>query len=255
MAMLGIERRNEILAMLENDGKVVVSQLSREFGVAEETIRRDLEKLSQSGLAEKTHGGAIAVNKLKADLPYSVRNESNVRQKQYIASLAARMIGDGSFVMLDSSSTAKYVLKALSSRKNITVITNSVEILLELSTKEDGWMVLSTGGTLKPGALSLIGSAAIRTIESFHVDYAVCSAKGIDLRYGITDSNENDALIKRAMFGCAQKRILAADSSKFDKISFVRVFGHEHASALVTDKKPSDEWVEALKKSKTMLKY
>ena len=253
--MLGIERRNEILAKLEAEGNVVVSQLSREFGVAEETIRRDLEKLAQSGLAEKTHGGAVAINKLKADLPYSVRNESNVKQKQYIASLVARTIGDGSFIMLDSSSTAKYALKALAARKNITVITNSVEILLELSTKEDGWMVLSTGGTLKPGALSLIGSAAIRMIESFHVDYSVCSAKGIDMRYGVTDSNENDALIKRAMFNAAQKRILAVDSSKFDKISFVRVFGPEQASTVVTDRQPSAEWLEAFKQSKTNVKY
>lgn len=252
--MLAIERRNAILTKLTVEGKVIVSDLSQEFGVTEETIRRDLEKLDNDGLAKKTYGGAVANNNLNTDLPYSVRKRANVERKQRIAEIIGDMIKDGDYIMLDASSTAIFVVKYIKSRKNITLITNSVEILLELADKED-WNVLSTGGSLRKGALSLVGASAEKMIRGFHVDLAVCSAKGIDIRMGVTDSNEKDSQIKQAIFSAAEKRILAVDATKFDKISFVKVCEASEVDLVVTDEAPSERWAEYFKENNVELVY
>ena len=240
--MLAIERRREIIARLTADGKVLVSELAKEFGVTEETIRRDLERLDKDGVASKTYGGAVSKQSAALDLPYNVRESVNVEQKQQLAEKLAMLIRDGDRLMVDSSSTALYVIKRIKSKKNLTIITNSVKILLELADKQD-WTVLSTGGVLKKGALSLTGSSAEKMINSYHVDTAICSCKGIDISLGITDSNENDCLIKQAMLGSAERRILAVDGEKFDKKSFVKVCDIQQIDAIVTDCEPSEKWL------------
>lgn len=240
--MLAIERRREIIAKLTLDGKVIVSELAREFGVTEETIRRDLEKLDQDGLASKTHGGAVSKHNSALDLPYSVREGVNVVQKQMIAEKLADLIEDGERIMVDSSSTSLYLIKKLKDKKNLTVITNSVRILLELADMQN-WTVLSTGGVLKKGALSLTGSSAEKMIGAYHVDTAICSCKGLDMMLGVTDSNENDSIIKQAMLNSAERRILALDTEKFDKKSFVKVCDLVDIDIIATDGEPSDKWI------------
>ena len=252
--MLAIERRNTILARLSLEGKVIVSDLAREFDVTEETIRRDLEKLDKEGLAKKTYGGEVANQSSNTDLPYSVRKRANVERKQHIAEKIGEMIHDGDRIMLDASSTAIFVAKIIKSRKNITLITNSVEILLELADK-DGWNILSTGGALREGALSLVGTSAEKMIRGFHVDLAVCSCKGIDMNMGITDSNERDSEIKQAIFAAADRKILAVDGTKFDKISFVHVCDSGEVDTVVTDTQPSERWVEYLRNKQVELIY
>ena len=252
--MLAIERRNMILARLQSEGKVIVADLSREFDVTEETIRRDLEKLDNEGLAKKTYGGAVLNQNLNTDVPFNVRKRSNVELKQRIAEKIAALIQDGDFLMLDASTTAIHVAKSIKNRKNITLITNSVEILLELSDKE-GWNVLSTGGVLKQGSLSLVGSSAERMIRGYHVDLAVCSSKGIDLSMGVTESNEKDSEIKRAIFNSANHKVLAIDSTKFDRISFVRVYDLNDIDTIVTDAAPSERWIDYCRQNNIELIY
>lgn len=244
--MLAIERRREILTRLGAEGKVIVAELARDFDVTEETVRRDLERLDKEGLASKTHGGAVSVQNSTLDLPYKIRFGVNVEEKKKIADTVASLISDGEKIMVDGSSTAIYIIKKLKTKRNMTVITNSVEILLELADKPD-WTVLSTGGVLKEGALALTGSSAERMISSYHVDTAICSCKGVDTELGVTDSNEKDTLIKQAMFSSAERRILAVDSGKLDKKSFVRVCNLKDIDILVTDSEPSEKWIEHCK--------
>ncbi len=240
--MLAIERRREILARLAANGKVIVSELAKDFDVTEETIRRDLEKLDKEGLASKTYGGAVSTRFSAVDLPYNVREGVNVEQKQAIADKLCDIIQDGERIMADSSSTALYIIKKIKEKKNLTIITNSVKILLELAEKSD-WTVLSTGGVLKKGALSLTGSSAEKMIRSYHVDTSICSCKGLDISLGVTDSNENDAQIQQAMLDSAERRILAVDSNKFDNKSFVKVCSAADVDIIVTDCEPVEKWV------------
>ncbi|MBO4429103.1 MAG: DeoR/GlpR transcriptional regulator [Clostridia bacterium] len=252
--MFAIERRNAILAALSAEGKVVVSELSQNFGVTEETIRRDIDKLEKEGLATKTYGGAVSNVSPSTDLPYNIRKRVNVEQKQLVAEKVASMISDGDRIMLDASSTAIYVTRKIKSKKDITVITNSVEILLELADKT-GWHVLSTGGSLKEGALSMVGTSAEKMVRGYHVDFAICSAKGIDEKMGITDSNEKDSEMKQAIFASADKKVLALDSTKFDKISFVKVCDIKDVDIIVTDKSPSEAWKNRLAENGVELIY
>ena len=252
--MLAIERRRQILLKLETEGKVIVSELAKDFDVTEETIRRDLEKLDNEGLVSKTYGGAVSKQSSSLDLPFKVRKSVSVEEKQIISNLVSKLISDGERIMLDASSTAIYVVKKLKEKKNLTVITNSVEILLELADRPD-FTVLSTGGSLKEGALSLTGSSAEKMISSYHVDTAICSCKGIDIDLGVTDSNEKDSLIKQAMFNSAERKILAVDSAKFNKKSFVKVSDMSNVDVLITDQKPDDEWCEFCKRNKIELVY
>ena len=191
------------------------------------------------------HGGAIAGNGAATDIPYRIRMGVNVEKKKAIAEKVAATVSDGQRIMLDASSTAIYITRALKNKKNMTVITNSVEILLELADKSD-WNVFSTGGVLKEGALSLNGSSAERMIRSYHVDVAICSCKGIDAKFGITDSNEKDAQIKQAMFASAERRLLALDYDKFDRASFVKVCDLGEIDTLVTDCIPGEGWENRL---------
>lgn len=239
--MLAIERKNKILEILRKDGRVVVNKLSAMFGVTEETIRRDLEKLEKEGFAKKSYGGAIMVENANVDLPYMIRKESNVEGKEYIAEVISNMIEDGDHIMLDASSTAVYIAKHLKGKKNLTLITNSIEILLELS-DVTGWKILSTGGAMREGSLSLVGYQAEKMISTYHVDKTIISCKGVDMEKGITDSNEMDAHIKNLMLGSTNMKILAVDQSKFDKISFTKIDDLANIDVVVTDAEPSDFW-------------
>lgn len=252
--MLAIERRNAILSKLSAEGKVVVSDLSNEFNVTEETIRRDLEKLDRDGLARKTYGGAVKNENFNIDLPFQVRKQTNVESKHVIAEKISEMIHDGDYVMLDSSTTALYVVQKILTLKKITLITNSVEILIELCNKPD-WTIISTGGVLKEGGLSLVGYQAEKMVSGFHVDLAVCSCKGLNKELTVTDSNERDSEIKKAFFAAANHKILAVDSSKFDKTSFVKVCDVGNVNTIVTDADPGAQWRENIQSAGAQLIY
>jgi DeoR/GlpR family transcriptional regulator of sugar metabolism len=239
--MLAIERRNKILAILQKESRVVVGDLSKAFNVTEETIRRDLEKLEKEGFAKKAYGGAIINENVNVDLPFMVRKTANVSNKQEIAEMIASLIQDGDHIMMDASSTAVYIAKQLKNKKNLTIITNSVEILIELS-DVTGWKVLSTGGVLKEGSLSLVGHQAEKMISSFHVDKTIISCKGLDTEKGISDSNELEAHIKKLMIDSANVKILAADSTKFDKQSFTKICDLSEIDMIVTDAMPDQKW-------------
>lgn len=243
--MLAAERRNEILSLLKEQGKVIVSDLSKKYDVTEETIRRDLEKLERDGFAERTYGGAVLKENEREDLPFLVRKRTNVEAKKRIAATISEMIQDGDRIMLDASTTALFVAKQIRQKKNITVITNSLEILLELSDVK-GWKVLSTGGSLRTEAMAFFGYQAERMVDDFYVDKAIVSCKGVDFHKGFTDSNELEAGIKKQMLGAATTKILAVDSAKFGRVSFTKILDFAGVDMIVTDHAMDEEWTEKM---------
>lgn len=239
--MLPIERRNEILSKLMLDGRVIVSDLSALYDVTEETIRRDLDKLEKEGLAKKTYGGAVRNDNLNVDLPYTIRKQTNVEGKKYIAELIGKFIGDGENILLDSSTTALYTIKSIYNRSNMTIITNSIEMLMDAPLKSD-WNFISTGGNFSQTSLSLTGSRAEDVISSYNADRAIISCKGIDMANGLTDTNDSNSNIKRAFVKSARTVIVGVDSTKFDRTSFVRFSDFSDIDVVVTDKDPGDDW-------------
>lgn len=241
--MLAIERRNEILEKLQTERRVVVSELSQLYDVSEETIRRDLEKLVVDGYAIKSYGGAVINENSNIDLPFNVRKNRNVIGKQKMAELIASRVKDGESMILDASSTAVYIAKALKEKNNLTVITNSIEIVMELL-DAPGVTVISTGGVSREGSFALVGPQTDRMLKSYHVDKAVISCKGFDLDNGFMDSDELHANNKRTMLKAARERILAADVSKFEKSAFITVGTLSDITTVVTDEQPGEEWLK-----------
>ncbi len=252
--MLAIERKNQILSLLQDEKKVVVTELSKKFDVSEETIRRDLDKLEKDGFIVKAYGGAVLNENQVTELPFIVRKKANVEAKQKIASLIAQEINDGDRIILDASSTALFVLRHIKDKRNITLVTNSVEILVEAS-DITGWHVYSTGGRLQEGSLALVGPTADKMLSNYHADKAVLSCKGIDLNGGITDSNELHAETKTFMMQCAQTKIIAVDSSKFFKVAFTKISNIDDIDVIVTDKAPSPEWISYCERHNVKLLY
>lgn len=165
--MLAIERRNAILEKLQIERRVVVSELSELYDVSEETIRRDLDKLENDGFAIKSYGGAVINENANLDLPFNVRKNRNVLGKQKIAELISNMINDGECIILDASSTAVAIAKAIKDKKDMTVITNSVEIVIELLETPE-CKVISTGGVATSGSFALVGPLTDRAIQSYY---------------------------------------------------------------------------------------
>ena len=241
--MLAIERRNAILEKLQAERRVVVSELSILYDVSEETIRRDLEKLENEGYVIKSYGGAVLNENANLDLPFNIRKNKNVVGKQKIADIISQTIHDGDFIFLDASSTAVAIAKNIKGKKGLTIITNSLEIAIELLDVPD-CKVISTGGEIVNTAFGLVGHVTDKTIRSYYVDKAIISSKGFDLEKGFTDSDERHANNKRSMLESARIKILAIDSSKFDRVSFAKIGDLRDITMIVTDAKPEEKWLK-----------
>lgn len=240
--MLAVERRNLILEKLQDEKKVVVSELSALFDVSEETIRRDLDKLDKDGLAIKSYGGAILNENTGLDMPFNVRKKRNMEGKQLIAGLVSALVQEGEHIILDPSTTDVAIVKALKNKKRLTVITNSIEILVELS-DVSGWDIISTGGTMRENYLALVGPKAMDGISAFNAEKVILSCKGIDMEKGITDANEMFSQVKQTMLKAAREHILAVDHTKFGNIAFSKICDISEIDLVVTDIKPSEEWM------------
>ena len=240
--MLALERRNLILEKLQEEKRVVVSELSQLYSVSEETIRRDLDKLEKEGLATKSYGGAVINEDVGIDLPFNVRKNQNVQGKQKMAEIAASMVNDGDHIFLDASTTAVFVAKALKENERLTVVTNSMEILLELS-DVSGWNIISTGGVMKEGYLAFLGSRTEEAIRSYFVDKVIISCKALDHEWGIMESQEAFGTTKKAMIASGREKILVVDSTKFDQTAFSVAGKLRDIDVIVTDRKPSDKWL------------
>lgn len=245
--MLALERRNLILEKLQAEKRVVVSELSQLYNVSEETIRRDLDKLEKEGLAIKSYGGAVINEDISIDLPFNVRKNQNVSGKQKMAEIVASIVHDGDHIFLDASTTAVFVAKALKEKERLTVITNSVEILLELS-DVSGWNIISTGGVMKEGYLAFLGSRTEESIRSYFMDKVIFSCKALDKEWGIMESQEAFGTAKKAMMASGKEKILVIDSTKFDQTAFSVSGKLRDVDIVVTDKEPSEKWLAYFKK-------
>ena len=240
--MLAVERRNLILEKLQDEKRVVVGELSEQFEVSEETIRRDLDKLEKMGLANKTYGGAVLVENENTDMPFSVRKKKNMRGKRIIAEIVSELISDGDHLIMDPSTTIVAIVNALKDKNKNR---NSIEVLLE-AVDVPGWNLISTGGSIWENYLALVGPKAIECIGTFNADKVIMSCKGIDMEKGITDSNDMFSQVKSSMLHSAAKRILVVDHTKFDKVAFSQICEIRDIDLIVTDKRPSDVWMEYL---------
>ena len=243
--ILAVERRKIIMEMLQTEKKVIVSRLSGFFGVSDETIRRDLDQLCQDGMAIKCYGGATLND--SPDLPFNIRKLHKPTEKMKIAEIITDLVHDGESIILDASTTAVFVAKLLKKKKRLTIVTNSIEVMIELSDMPD-FNIICTGGKLKGNFLAFTGQRVISTLESFNADKLIFSCKALTIKNGIFDSDDDFAEIKRAMLKASKTKILAVDHGKFNKTAFSKVAEISEIDKVVTDMCPSKEWLNVFKR-------
>jgi len=243
--MLPKERLQIISQIVKDENKVYVAKLSNKFNVSEETIRRDLEKLEAQGILIRSHGGAILnYEKMIKDKPFYSMVKKNIENEKYIAEKVLDFIKVGSTIVANSDSITLEALKLIKNRNDVTVITNSIMVLQELS--QSKLNIISTGGNVNSKSLSFEGSITQNTIKKYNVDIALIDCQGMDISKGILDSNEAEVEIKRTMIKQADKVILLVENTKFDKTSLVKLFDYKDIHCIVTDKKPREEWMNLL---------
>ena len=251
--MLGLERRQKILEKIKQEHRVYVSELSKIFDVTEETIRRDLDKLEEEDLIRRDYGGAVLNSYISEDLSFLKRSLINGDLKNRIAQKAQSLIDDDSTIMMDSSSTCLTLLNFLRTRKNLTVITNSIRLAYDFSGAS--FKIISAGGFLRGKSFALTGALTCDNLKNYFVDYAILSCKGIDIERGVMESNDEESAVKQVMIAQAKKVILLVDSSKFGKISFTKTCDFDKISMLVTDCEPSEDWKTSLDTHQVRLLY
>lgn len=220
--MLVAERHQQIIQIIAEKRIVKVAELSQYFSVTEETIRRDLEKLEKEGFLKRSHGGAvISEEKSKSDIPFEQREITNVEQKQNIARMSVRYVKEGDRIILDASTTAWYMAKIIPDIP-LTVVTNSLKVAAELSKKEK-ITAICTGGTLLKNSLSFVGPLALESLDQYYVNKAFISCKGMHLTRGFTESNEQEALVKRKMIDTSEQTYMMLDDSKINIQAFAKL--------------------------------
>ncbi|HEY0237175.1 MAG TPA: DeoR/GlpR family DNA-binding transcription regulator [Friedmanniella sp.] len=227
------DRQRTILELLEQQGKLAISELSARFRVSEMTVRRDLDQLEGDGLLRRTHGGAVRTESGSFEPAFALRSRLNTDAKRAIAAAVAREVADGTTLVLDGGSTGSMVAEALVGRR-ITVCALNMRVAEILAVSPDT-TVMVPGGEIRHGEQSFVGPTAERTLADYRFDAFVMTASGVDHAAGFTEWNVQDAAIKRAALASASRCVVACDSSKFGQTAFARVAALAAVDLIVTD--------------------
>ncbi|MCF6411388.1 DeoR/GlpR family DNA-binding transcription regulator [Pseudalkalibacillus salsuginis] len=245
--MLVAERHSKIVQIVNEKKSVRVAELSRIFSVTEETIRRDLERLEKEHKLSRSHGGAVSLTNGSdtPETPYFEREIMNVKEKKEIAEEAVKQVEEGDKIILDASSTAWYMAKRLPDIQ-LTVLTNSIKVALELSGKKQ-ITVFSTGGIMLPRSLSYVGPLAESSFDNYHVNKAFLSCKGFHFTKGLSESNEQQARIKKKMMDIADSVYMMIDHTKFGVQAFTNIGKVDSVDHILTDSNVDQETITRLK--------
>ena len=233
-------RGHEIVeALREAGGNSRIHSLAEKLGVTEETIRRNVKRMSDDGLVQKVHG-AVHLLDTKTELSFSARMSEAPEAKRRIADHVAAQIPNGVSMFLDIGSTTAYIAQALQGHSDLFIVTNSVTVAHTLAAR-NGNRVFMPGGELRPHDGGIFGIDALNFVERFQTDYAILSAAAIDARKGILIFDLEEAKYSRAIMDNASTRILAADSTKFGRRAPISLADPHLLDLLVTDAPPPDD--------------
>ena len=240
------QRKQKILELLVRDQCVRVSDLCLLLRASPASIRRDLQELHQAGLLARTHGGAVDSRTAAFEPSLAEKEDSHRAEKMAIARVAAGLIQEGDTILLDAGSTTLEIARLLRQARGVTVLTNALNIALELVPAEIE--VTLTGGTLRRKTQSLVGPITENVLGGLHVDKLFLATNGLDLKKGLTTPNVGEAQSKRAMIESAREVIVVADHSKFGCVTFSRICALDKVHHLITDAGAPADFLKALGK-------
>jgi DeoR family transcriptional regulator of aga operon len=231
------KRLQLIVEELHENGSVNVIDLKDRYQVSAMTIRRDLIALEKQGLIKRTHGGALPSPETRNRIEPPIIERLNVmaEEKKRIAVWVADHIEPKETIFLGSGTTALYIARELIIRDDITVVTNSVPILHELSTNSN-MSIITVGGVLRRSELSLIGAFAEPVLENIRVNKVIIGMRGIHPLYGFTCENPEELVTDRMVMGISDTVIVVADHTKIGQVATNRVASIDQATMIITTK-------------------
>ena len=244
-------RRERILDALQSHEFLRVHDLGEMFGVSEVTVRGDLEALAAVGQVRRVHGGAMALTAPAAENSFEVSSSAQAEEKRAIGVAAAALVNSGDLVALDVGTTTMAVAGALRARDDLSsvmVLTNGINIALELERAFPRVTVVVTGGTLRPLQHSLVAPLADRVMAGLNPDLAIIGCNGIDALRGVTNANLPEAEVKRRMLSSARRRMIVADGGKLRAVAPAHLCDITDVDLLITGRSAPKRVVQRLRR-------
>ena len=246
--MLNSERRKKILQQLLRDGEVTVLELAERLKTSTMTVRRELTSLERAGLLRRTHGGAIQVEPmfyepLRYLSSFVAQEQFHAAEKRRIGLAAAELVKDGETIALGAGTTTTQVGRSLRHRKGITVVTNALNIAVELSHRAN-LNIIVTGGSLSSDSFALIGSLGITAVGDRFYDKAFIGGDGIHPDHGLTTNCPDQGSVHQAMIRQSRQRIVVADHSKIGNVGKALIAPITDLDLIITDESASPDLSE-----------
>ncbi|WP_239615709.1 DeoR/GlpR family DNA-binding transcription regulator [Cohnella mopanensis] len=252
--MFASHRRDQIIELLHRDKQVLVKDLARMFNVSEGTLRIDLRILEDEGLLERTHGGAVPLRNPSSvrDLRDYSRSDLNHVEKRAIGQKAANLVTTGQCVILDASSTALELAKALADHHYLTVVTNGLEAAMTLNQNPRNNVIL-IGGVLRAGSKTVEGVLGKDILAGIHADLFFTSAEGVSFQEGMTDFSLYEAELKKLMAGNARRTVALADHTKLGRRSIATSVPFNDIHTLITDNQADKDFLKQIKGTEVLI--
>lgn len=234
--MIGVERRQQMVELVEQKNTITVAELSAHFGVSPATIRRDLTLLSRRGMIERAHGGAARRVRTSAEVsepPLLKRTSLQKDQKQRIGRAAAAHVDNGETIIIASGTTTAEMVPHLADKQNLTVITNALNIVYAL-TQFPAITVIVPGGVLRHSELTVLGSLGEDALTNLRADKLFLGSAAIHVDYGLSAENLAEARSDQILMESSHEIIVLADHTKFGRIATVRVAPIKRVRRIIT---------------------
>ena len=233
--MLSIaERHKYILESLKKNGFIKVSEIAIELDVTPVTIRKDFKYLEQKKLLYRTHGSASPINPYTSDIDLQEKEKMRTDEKMRIALAASKLIEPNDTVIMAAGSTVNTFAQALDPDSMLTVVSSSLKTSLMLKNKNN-IDVIQLGGFVRKNSFSVVGDYAFKIFNDITCSKLFLGVDGIDMDFGVTHSNIEEAMLNRRMMEAAHRTIILADSSKFGRRGFGKVCNLDQIDVIITD--------------------
>lgn len=244
-------RQEKILEIINQNKIIRVDELSSQFGVTDQSIRRDLNEICSRGLAARIHGGARIINSI-SNLAYEKRRLVAQLAKENIGILAATLIPNNCSVMLNIGTTTENVARALYSHQNLIVISNNVNITNALIGSKLKELILA-GGIIRQSDGAIIGESTVEFISKYKADFAIIGASSLDEDGSILDYDSREISVARSILNNSRKKILVCDNTKFEITAPYRICEIGEIDFFVTDLHPPKKFMDIAKKNNSKI--
>lgn len=249
-----ITRINNIQKMLEKEHSLSINHLCEVFNVSKNTIRRDIAELDKRGLINKVYGG-ITLKETDSIEPFTQRQSKNSLKKQRVAQMAASLVDDNDVIFIDSGTTTLHMIPYLLDKKNLTIITASVNVINAAIScaASKTFNLIATGGTLYYPSMAFVGPSVLHCLDNYNISKIFLASTGISIENGATNASIAENEIKKKLIPKPGEKHLLIDSSKLDVTSLMTFCPLTDLNSIILDSPAPDKYVQYCKKNHIQL--